>query len=832
MNQRLRQSTGLLVFAVVFVIIVPATPKTLRGDEMDSLSQNEQYSKFVDEWFERLSDAEPQNIATEFAAMAEAASEIAWADRWPLAVAIRMMNKNLHVEHAAAFLLDNVESGHDHPTIDLNQSVMDKLVPTLLDRLVSRVPPVFESGTKWGPRFQKIPDKYAADVRGLIWDWTDDPFRQVEGCRLLARLANITQADLDAIVACLESPDNIVVQAALQAAVKIGDTKLLPEILKLLNHTSEGVSIEAATAMLQIIERHPNDASLSPLTVRALETLHRHYFAGHRKDVLEHAKPVARSMLSLPDLLRDAIELPAEIQSGGFFTFDTGLHRNASEIINAAGPDALPLIGEWLAESNTPIIVRLRLLRNLLYIEADQSALQPLVAQQLQSENEEVRTAAIRLLTKYGHVDASLLVNLKTTSEASRLALIIALGQASEATRPSAIEQLRKSLADNSPDIRVASAASLLKLGDITPEVARLPGQLIEDLDELTWDDYGWNGPETLKNVTRQIRPSPDGLADKLLQAAQACPEPEPENDDDEMENEEEDWEKEQEQIQERATRTTIAQRAAALLGSLDDSAFDARLELSQHFDGEIRQQAILQLGASGDPRALLPIVAHLFDRSTYSFMISNHTFGSAEMRTATIEALASPQLDVSPIAPMLCDLLEENWAALHAAQALGRCRSQSEQVLTRLRDIKLLKPDERAIAIGAAAARLEKDDVRRWQLMTSVLRLFRQPQHAAGPASNSYQASYFLLETLQTLHREGISIEPLRPELEFLAIDQPCLDFKVRAEIVTILAEISPNDPRWLNMLKFWRAQEGMRYGPADLLIDKLPHAMQDKIR
>ncbi len=50
-------------------------------------------------------------------------------------------------------------------------------------------------------------------------------------------------------------------QAALQAAVKIGDTKLLPEILKLLNHTSEGVSIEAATAMLQIIERHPNDAS-------------------------------------------------------------------------------------------------------------------------------------------------------------------------------------------------------------------------------------------------------------------------------------------------------------------------------------------------------------------------------------------------------------------------------------------------------------------------------------------------------------------------------------------------------------------------------------------
>ncbi len=110
MNQRLRQSIVLLVFAVVFVIIVPATPKTLRGDEMDSLSQNEQYSKFVDEWLSGCRSRSHRAYRLSFAAMAEAASENAWADRWPLAVAIRMIDKNVHVEHAAAFLLDYVES--------------------------------------------------------------------------------------------------------------------------------------------------------------------------------------------------------------------------------------------------------------------------------------------------------------------------------------------------------------------------------------------------------------------------------------------------------------------------------------------------------------------------------------------------------------------------------------------------------------------------------------------------------------------------------------------------------------------------------------------------
>lgn len=86
----------------------------------------------------------------------------------------------------------------------------------------------------------------------------------------------------------------------------------------------------------------------------------------------------------------------------------------------------------------------------------------------------------------------------------------------------------------------------------------------------------------------------------------------------------------------------------------------------------------------------------------------------------------------------------------------------------------------------------------------------------------------HFLLETLQALHRHGIHVEPLQAELEFLAIDQPCLDFQARAEIVTRLAGLSPKDPRWLNMLRFWSAQKDIKYGPADLLIDKLPEGLQ----
>lgn len=689
------------------------------------------------------------------------------------------------------------------------------------------MPSVLKSAGGRVARFQKIPDEHAADIRALVWEGTDDPFNRVEGCRLIARLANVTQPDRDAIVACLDSPDNIVVKAAIQAAVTIGDTKFLPEMQKRLNHISKGVSIEAATAMLQIIEGHPNDVRLTPLTRQALNTLHNHYHNGDGEEVLEHAKLVPRSMLRRPELLRNAMASPAEIHSGGFFTFDTGLHVSASEILNSAGPDALPLISQWLADSNTPVLVRQRLLGDLLDIDADQSALHTTILQQFQSEDEDVRKLTMRLLTKYGAVDANLLATVTVDSETNRLMLLSALGEASEITRPSAISFLRKSLQDKSPDIRVAAAASLAKLGDMTPEVRGIPKQLIADLDELTWNEESWNGLRTLMDLTRQIRPSPDGLADELLKAVQAFPHPEVGVDTEPPENEKGDS---AEKTTADDERITIAYRAAELLACLDDSAFDARVELSRHFNGNIRKEAILQLGASGDQRALFPIVTHLFDRSEYSFMISLDMGGSAEMRTAAMEALASPQLDASSIASMLCDLLEEDWAATHAAQALGQCRSSADQICRRLKTIELVKPDDRAIAIGATAARLEKDDSRRWEVMTVVLRLLRQPKYSSGAAPDSQRTDHFLLRTLQILHREGISIESLRTELEFLAIDQPCLHFHTRAEIVTILAEISPDDPRWLNMLKFWRAQEDIPFGTAGLLIDTLRQGLQDK--
>jgi HEAT repeat protein len=829
MKQSPRHDARLFViaFALIISILLPQT--ALYSDQIESNLRDESYSKFVDEWFERLSEAEPQNASAEFEEMVEAAGDDFWSTRWPLAVSMRMLEENVHVEHAAAYLLDYVESGDDHPVVDLSQNVLDRLVPVLLDRLESPVPPVCESGKKWVTRFRKIPDEHSAEIRALIWDWSDDPFRQVEGCRLLARLANVTQADRDAIVACLESPDNIVVKAAIEAAAAISDTTFLPEIQKRLNHINEGVSIEAATAILQIIEGHPSDAGLTPLTRQALNTLNFHYNDGSCEEVLEHAKLVPRSILRLPELLRDALASPAEIHSGGFYTFDTGLHVSASEILYAAGQDALPLVGQWLADSNTPVPVRQRLLSNLLEINADQLALHATILQQLQSGDEEVRTLTMRLLTKYGAVNASLLETVKADSETSRLILISALGEASETTRQSAISFLRKSLEDKSPDIRVAAAASLVKLGDMTPEVRGIPKQLIADLDKLTWNEEGWYGFGTLMDLTKQIRPSPDGLADELLKAVQAYPNRNVRPDTAALENEKGDS---TEGTTEDDERISIAYRAAELLASLDNSAFDARVELSRHFNGNIRKEAILQLGASGDERALFPIVTHLFDRSQYSFMISIDMGGWAEMRTAAIKALASPQLDGSPIASMLCDLMEEDWAATHAAQALGQCRSSADQISRRLKAIELVKPDDRAIANGATVARLEKDDSRRWHVMTAVLRLLRQPKYASGAAPDSQRSDDFLLQTLQTLHREGISIEPLRTELEFLAIDQPCLHFPTRAEIVTILAEISPNDPRWLSMLKSWRAQEDISFGTADLLIDTLPPGLQSKIR
>ncbi len=828
MNQKLRQTISLLTFAVALVIAVWPLPSAFGFDEMEPGS-DESYAKFVDDWFERLSQAEPQTVAAEFAAMVEASNEHRWTTQCVRTIAIRMVDENVHVEHAAEYLLEQIDSGDDHPAIDLNQAVMNRLVPVLIARLESRVPPLFKAGKDTVDRFQKIPDEHAADIRALVWDWTDDPFQQVQGCRLIARLANVTQPDRDTIVECLESPDNIVVKVAIQAAATIGDPKFLPELQKRLNHVSEDVSIEAATAMLQIIERHPNDASLTPLTRQALNTLNDHYNEGDCEEVLEHAKLVPDSVLRLPKLLREAMASPAEIHNGGFFPFDTGLHVSASEILDAAGPDALPLIGQWLADSNTPVLMRQRLLSNLLDIDADQSALHTTILQQLQNEDEGVRTQTMRLLMKYGAVDAILLETVKADSQTSRLILISALGEASETTRQSAISFLRKSLEDESPDIRVAVAASLVKLGDMTPEVRGIPKQLVADLDELTWNEEGWHGFRTLMDLTKQIRPSPDGLGDELLKAVQAYPNRNVRLDTASLENEKGDS---TEGTKEDEKRIAIAFRAAELLACLDDSAFDARIELSRHFNGDIRKEAISQLGASGDQRALFPIVTHLFDRLEYSFMISLDMGVSAEMRTAAIEALASPQLDVSPIASMLCDLLEEDWAAVHAAQALGRCRSSADQICQRLRAIELVKPDDRAISIGAAVAHLEKNDSRRWQEMTAVLRLLRQPKYASGAAPDSQRSDNFLLQTLQTLHREGISIEPLRTELEFLAIDQPCLYFHTRAEIVTILAEISPEDPRWLSMLKFWRAQEDLSFGTAGLLIDTLPTTLQNKIR
>lgn len=143
MNQKNRQTTWIMIHAVAFIIAVWPVSFVFSGDEMESRS-DEPNTKFVDDWFERLSQAESQTIAAEFAAMVETSNEHDWTTQWVRTVAIRMVDENVHLEHAAEYLLDQIETGDDHPTIDLNQAGSEThrpfTVPSALGPQIGRGP--------------------------------------------------------------------------------------------------------------------------------------------------------------------------------------------------------------------------------------------------------------------------------------------------------------------------------------------------------------------------------------------------------------------------------------------------------------------------------------------------------------------------------------------------------------------------------------------------------------------------------------------------------------------------------------------------------------------
>ena len=769
------------------------------ADEFSQQQAESETKQLIDEWVQRLEVVDPQHVESEFAAIEQADSGNVYSD-WRIIVMARLIHDGIHFDSAASYLLDQVDSIDDRPAVTLSQKLMNDLVPVLLDRLESQVPSVFEAGTEWVVRFHSIPAEHSARIRDLIWDYTDQPYRQVEGCRLLARLAVVTEDDRQAIITCLESPDNIVVKSALQSAVGMDSPELLPVMLKNLNHINDDVVIEAAAAILQLIGRQPDCKSYQSAAVEALSVLEKRYFNGQQKEVMNVIEEIAKPILLAPNVLRDAIASPAEVHNGGFFSFDTGIHVSASESLIRCGADSLPQIRTWLTDPDTPPLVRHRLLSDLLSINADQSSIRPVVEQQLQIEDNGVQHVTFELLAKYRDVDARLLEHRVPTHLEGKRLWIGTLGIASAETRVVAIRLLEPCVLEGSPYHRVAAASSLLALGHRSIAIDNLPGELIPLLD-----DAGWRGSAELRDVVKQLRPSPDGLADKLLAAATSRKAGDPD------------------ETVESADHFSVTVPCAELLGGLDTSAFEARLQLLQHPSGDVRRLVLLQLGESGDSRALFPIVSHLFDHTTYWVYVSNDMAYAEKTRQAAIEAIANPAMDVTPIVPMLCDLLSEDWAAVDAAHALSHCTLKSKEILPRLYSLELDEVNSRSMAIAAAAARLELDESKRFTLLKSQLRLLRDRAHAVISSSRLFASSPDLFATLLELHEDGISLEPLRADLTYLAIEQPLLEFHARAEIVALLAVIEPKNPRWMKILQQWRSEEKYSFGTVGLLLDQL---------
>ena len=788
-----------LLIIVCFVLAGISMSLSGVADESGQLQATIETKQLIDEWVERLEVADPQDVESEIAALEQADSDSA-DYHWRIAVMARLIHDEIHFERAASYLLDHIDPIDDHPVVSLSQKLMNDLVPVLLDRLESKVPSVFEAGTKWTIRFHSISAEHSGRIRDLIWNYTDQPYRQVEGCRLLARLAVVTEDDLQAIIACLESPDNIVVKSALQTAVEMNSPEMLPLMRKHLKHINDDIVIESAAAILRLSEREPGDVIHQDAIVEAVSVLEKRYFGGQQKEVMNIFRDVGKPILLAPALLRDAIATSSVMIDGAYFSHDTGIHVSASDALIRCGADSLPLIRTLLSDPDTPPLIRHRLLTNLLSISAEQSSIRPVVEQQLTADDEGVQDVTIELLTKYRDVDARLLEQTVPAHLEGKRLWIVALGFASAESREVAIRLLEPCVLEGSPYHRVAAASSLLALGHRSISIDNLADELIPLLD-----DANWRGHAELIDVMRQVRPSPAGLADKLLAVMTFK---EAGNSHESVESQD---------------RFTVAVRCAELLGTLDASAYDARIQLLHDPSGDVRRRILLQLGESGDPRALFSIVSHLFDRSTYWVSVSNHVGYTEEIRDAAIEAIANPAMDVTAIVPMLCDLLSEDWAAVDAARALSHCKLKSEVILPRLYALELDEVNAGSLAIAATAAKLELDESKRFALLKQLLRLVRDRANVDNGFSRSFASNFGLFDTLLELHDDGISLEPVRTDLAYLAIEQPLLAFNARAEAVAILAVIEPEDPRWMKRLTQWRSEEKYGFGTVESLLEEL---------
>ena len=738
------------------------------AQEFDEEASEKKYRELVERLVRELSTSAASDVLNQLTKIDRQATQEE--------IAATLIQKNVHRKEAALGLLWIHRMDYEYG-IEFNRDIEAEILPTLLDWLEGKIPRQVDVAAKYLRQMDVIPETFADRIRRLAEH--ENPYARAEACHLITKLPTPLKGDLETLIKCLGDVDNIVIKSALQVATKMNAPELLPFVRANLKHIDDDVRIEAAKAVLQMDK---NDSE----PIHVLEDL---YFnstkEGTKKSVLYAMEDLDARVLENLEMLLDALAAPSEVIYGVNFGMDMGMSRSALSALNSAGQTATGVIGEWLANDSTPIEVRARLLRLLTWSAFDPAELREVVEKHVAHQDISIRKSAIQVLARIGEVDSDLVIEHMAVGDDIRQAAAAAFGRTSETTRSSAVEAIKKLLEDESPYVRVDALKSDLILRNDPATETNVLIELLPDLESI-----GWEASSSMTELVRELRPTPGILINQIDAALKQ----------DSEEN----------------------SKLLDILGAADGSAFDSRVALLSHLNGNVRASALKQLGSSGDVRAIPHIVRHLDDHGDYTVYSGDTGYGT-EVRVASMEALASPGLNTQSIIPLLTDRLSDPLLRSAAVQALGQAGEAGRVALPALHALEITTPDGEALYIAIAIARLEPDSQKKIQGFEKLFQVISSPRFCC------FRLYWPFDKTIVQLADEGVDVHHLKEPLTALALEKECLHRSCRIRAAYALAVLEPTNLQWRRMLEHWKSQEPFGRGDANECIKLLNQRQND---
>lgn len=452
-------------------------------------------------------------------------------------------------------------------------------------------------------------------------------------------------------------------------------------------------------------------------------------------------------------------------------------HRALSE----TGPAAMPLLSGWLTDPHSSKQFRVRVLSVLADIDPATRETRALAVSSLNDDAIEVRTQALRTLSRIEGFDAAVVVPcLSDAAPEIRSQAVRTIAACSASTRPVAIAALADQIKHPDADFRLSVCESLTRLGPLSDAACQA---LISELQ-----DEGHRCYRALEILAEGQLSDPNAVVQAvtplLLEARPVTPD-----------------------------SPRFVASAAAALAAAGEPAVPVLIRALSHSSADVRGTAAGAFGALKAPNAL-DRLADLFQDRERRSILAMHSVSYQEVRVDALRAVGRYGSEARSLVPRLIEMLSDPAIRSEVASALGSIGPAARAAIpVMLRQPEAVSPQEKLQFARTLWLIESEGEVG----LIGVRRMVRSQGGRRGflPASREFA------ELMDIVVHDPPRAASLQKDLAYLVDDHQMLHPSKRVEAAYALARIDPTNDKWVDYLRRWaiRDPDGVHTGAAERL-------------